>query len=102
MADTRSDWLPAALRRHNQNEVLAEMERALLAELDSTKFLQLHVESASRRVDALTGVWLVVGDDRLVERMTSVPGTCREWRVAFGECIGGDLGVTGHRLSARP
>src|SRR5262245_21807712 len=98
MADTRSDWLPAALRRHNQNEVLAEMEHALLAELDSTKFLELLVESASRRFDALTGVWLVVGGDLLVERISSVPGTFPEGRMAFGEGMSGRCAATRHGL----
>jgi len=94
----RSDALPAAENQRKQNEVLAEMERALLAELDSTKFLHLLVESASRRFDALTGVWLVAGDDLLVERITSVPGTFPEGRMAFGEGMSGRCAATRHGL----
>ena len=89
---------PSAENQRKQNEVLAEMERALLAELDSTKFLQLLVESASRRFDALTGVWLVVGHDLLVERITSVPGTFPEGRMAFGEGMSGRCAATRHGL----
>src|SRR5262245_60757257 len=101
MADTRSDAVPAAENQRKQNEVLAEMERALLAELDSTKFLQLLVESASRRFDALTGVWLVVGDDVLVERITSVPGAFPEGRTAFGEGMAGRCAATRSGLLVR-
>jgi hypothetical protein len=52
MAHTTSDAFPIPATTENQrkqNEVLAEVERALLAELDSTRFLHLLVESASRR-----------------------------------------------------
>src|SRR5262245_1210570 len=100
MAQTKPD-APAAENQRKQNEVLAEMERALLAELDSTKFLQLLVESASRRFDALTGVWLVVADDLLVERITSVPGTFPEGRMAFGEGMSGRCAATRHGLLVR-
>ena len=53
MAHTTSDAFPlpaAAENQRKQNEVLAEVERALLSELDSTRFLRLLVESASRQV----------------------------------------------------
>src|SRR5262245_32159465 len=96
-----ADTTPHASSAENQpkpNQALAEMERALLAELDSTKFLPLLVESGSRRFDALTGVWLVVGDDLLVERITSVPGTFPEGRMAFGEGMSGRCAATRHGL----
>ncbi|MGH7388385.1 MAG: GAF domain-containing protein [Candidatus Rokuibacteriota bacterium] len=77
------------------SEALAEVERALLAELDSTRFLHLLVESASRLFGALTGVWLIAEDGVLVERITSVPGTFPAGRVTFGE------GMTGRCAQAR-
>ena len=49
MAHMRSDALPAAETQRKQNEVLAEMERALLAELDSTNSCS---SSSDRPADA--------------------------------------------------
>src|SRR5262245_5701695 len=75
--------------RRTPSEALAEVERALLAELDSTRFLHLLVESASRLFGALTGVWLVADHDVLVERITSVPGTFPVGRMTFSEGMTG-------------
>jgi signal transduction histidine kinase len=87
--------------RRDRDEALVEMERALLAELDSTRFLQLLVESASQKFDALTGVWLVAGEGVVVERITSVPGTFPEGRVAFGEGMTGRCAATRRGLLVR-
>ncbi len=103
MTQTTSDSLshPApADDQRKQNEVLADVERALLAELDSTRFLTLLVESASRRFDALTGVWLVAGDGVLVERITSV-GIPPDDRMAFGEGMAGRCAATRSGLLVR-
>ncbi len=94
--------VPVADEQRGQDEALAEVERALLAELDSSRFLHLLVESASRRFGALTGVWLVAGEENaLIERVTSVPGSFPEGRVALGEGMTGRCAATRRGLLVR-
>ena len=52
---------------------LVELERALLGELDSRRFLRLLVDSVSRLFRAVCGVWLVEDGDTLVETITTAP-----------------------------
>lgn len=85
--------LEAARRR--RNAALAELERALVAELDSARFLRLLVDSASRLFEAHTSVWLITEDGALIQRITSVPGTYPAGRVTLGE------GVTGRCAQER-
>ena len=78
-----------------RGEQLAQLERALLAELDAARFLRLLVESASRLFRAVSGVWLVVPPgDVLVERITTAPGTFPAEPMAFGEGAAGTCAAT--------
>jgi GAF domain-containing protein len=72
---------------------LAQLERALLAELDSTRFLQLLVDSASRLFRVITGVWLVSTGDLLVERVTA-PRDFPVDPIPFGEGVAGTCAAT--------
>ncbi len=78
-----------------RGEQLAQLERALLAELDAGRFLRLLVESASRLFRAVSGVWLVVPPgDMLGERITTAPGTFPSEPMAFGEGAAGTCAAT--------
>jgi GAF domain-containing protein len=78
-----------------RGEQLAQLERALLAELDAARFLRLLVESASRLFRAVCGVWLVgAPGDVLVERITTAPGTFPVEPMAFGEGAAGTCAAT--------
>lgn len=76
---------------HNE---LAQLERALLAELDSTRFLQLLVESGGRLFRAVCGVWLVAPGDVLVERITTAPRTFPADPMPFGQGVAGTCAAT--------
>ena len=80
--------LEAAARRR-QNAALAELERALVAELDSDRFLRLLIDSVSRLFAAHASVWLVNDEGALVQGITSVPGTYPVGRVTLGEGLTG-------------
>jgi GAF domain-containing protein len=68
---------------------LAELERALLAELDSTRFLRLLVESVSRLFRAVCAVWLVHDGNVLVEHITTAPRTFPAEPMPLGEGVAG-------------
>jgi GAF domain-containing protein len=72
---------------------LAQLERALLGELDSARFLQLLVDSASRLFRVITGVWLVSAGDLLVERVTA-PRDFPVDPIPFGEGVAGTCAAT--------
>lgn len=72
---------------------LAQLERALLGELDSARFLQLLVDSASRLFRVITGVWLVSAGDLLVERVTA-PRDFPVDPIPFGEGVAGACAAT--------
>jgi GAF domain-containing protein len=82
-----------------QNE-LPRLERALLAELDSTRFLQLLVESGSRLFRAVCGVWLVTAGDILVERITTAPRAFPLDPMPFGQGVAGTCAATRRGLLA--
>jgi len=68
---------------------LVELERALLAELDSRRFLRLLVESVSRLFRAVSGVWLVHDGNVLVEHITTAPRTFPADPTPFGQGVAG-------------
>lgn len=77
---------------------LAELERALLAELDSTRFLRLLVESVSRLFRAVCAVWLVHDGNVLVEHITTAPRTFPAEPMPFGEGVAGSCAAARHGL----
>src|SRR5215468_8370894 len=68
---------------------LVELERALLAELDSRRFLRLLVESVSRLFRAVSGVWLVHDGNVLVEHITTAPRSFPAEPTPFGQGVAG-------------
>jgi GAF domain-containing protein len=84
----------AAPRGGARGEELAQLERALVAELDSSRFLELLVASASRLFRSVSGVWLVAPGDMLVERITTAPGTFPLEPMPFGQGAAGTCAAT--------
>ena len=68
---------------------LVELERALLGELDSRRFLRLLVDSVSRLFRAVCGVWLVEDGDTLVETITTAPRSFPADPMPFGQGVAG-------------
>jgi signal transduction histidine kinase len=82
-----SSLLALEAARRKQNAALVALERALVAELDSARFLRLLIDSASRLFEAHASVWLVTEEGALAQRITSVPGTYPVGQVTLGEGV---------------